>query len=225
MSDQLDRRIRDLYAELTDAAPALPPLPEQAPAGGWLRRLPVIALAAAAAVAVVVATAGVLSLTVGSDDAGDVEASSETTTTASPATFPTTTSAADNGDAADTTGAPATTPAPVDALSLQCASFARAMEPALATATSSAEAFEAALDDLEGELFGLRTIVPELSPEDRVAAEEAISAVDAAISEARGGFPTVTDELADIDAALTGLGETLADLGARECDSLAELLP
>lgn len=222
MSDQLDRRIRDLYAEISDAAPPLPPLPERVPAGGWLRRLPVIALAAAAAIAVVVATSGVLSLTVGSDDAGDAEAASDTTTTMAAVT---TTSAADSGEAAGTTDAPGTTLSPVEALSLQCASFARTMEPALATATASAEDFEAALDDLEGELFGLRTVLLELSPESRAAAEEAISAVDMAISEARGGYSTVADELVTIDTALTDLAGVMTSFGADGCDALGDLLP
>lgn len=223
MSDRLDRRIRELYAELSDATPPLPPMPEPARGRQWMRRLPVIALTAAAVLAAVVATAGVLSLS-RSDDSEGVVAGSPTTTSA-PATFATTTEALDNGNAADTTGAPGTTLPPIDALSLQCASLSTAMEPALATVTVSAAVFEEALDDLEGELFGLRTVVVDLSPADRQTAEGAIDGVDVAISEARGGFATVTDQLADIDATLTDLGATLADLGAGECGALADLLP
>ena len=78
MSDRLDDRIRGLYAELTDAAPDVPPLlsPSEAP---WpIFRRPMLALAASAAAIVVVLGVSVAVVTQlelgGGDDAAPVQA-------------------------------------------------------------------------------------------------------------------------------------------------------
>ena len=89
MSNQLDDRIRDLYAELVDAAPPLPPLPllpapDSVPAPRtWVLRWPVLAAAATAAIVIVAAlptllTGGFL----GSEDAAETTSVAAAETTA-----------------------------------------------------------------------------------------------------------------------------------------------
>ena len=115
MSNQLDDRIRDLYAELADSAPRLPPLPPlTAPekvSSPWVRRWPV--LVAAATATIVIIAAGPLLLGGGVFGTGD-EASDTTSIAAAETTEAPTTTAAEGATetttvAAETTEAPSTT--------------------------------------------------------------------------------------------------------------------
>ena len=117
MSDQLDDRIRDLYAELVDAAPPVPPLPDLVTVSSpWLRRWPVLAAAAVATIAVLSA----VPILVGGEffEAGD-EAADTTLVAAETSIAPETTAASEPTEVATetTTIEPETTGSPfIDAL-------------------------------------------------------------------------------------------------------------
>jgi len=101
MSDHLDDRIRDLYAELAEAAPPLPPLPapESVPSP-WVRRWPVLVGVVTAAIVVIAAVPLVLGGFFGvSEDSADTTSIAAAETTEAPAAEVTTTVSAETTEA------------------------------------------------------------------------------------------------------------------------------
>jgi len=97
MSNQLDDRIRDLYAELAEAAPPLPPLPApDAVPSPWASRWPVLVAVVTAAIVVIAAVPLVLGGFFGvSEDSADTTSIAAAETTEAPAAEVTTTIAAE----------------------------------------------------------------------------------------------------------------------------------
>lgn len=239
--NRLDDRIRELYAELSDAAPEAPPLPVPEPARrvAWLRP----AALAAAGVAVVALVLGVAAVFLtqldGADDSADAAAptTSAPAATAAPATTvvpgetfaPVTTS----GEAADDGGEPGGTPRPVDRI-LLLAELNRAC-------TAATERFDAEIPaqlDTEDDLataFGV--LFDEFEEIRRIMEDAAAASGDGELamladeimqlqgSVVMGGEEPLRPRYPDAVAAAGELGELLADLGASDCAGLSAGLP
>ncbi len=157
MSNHLDDRIRDLYAELMEAAPAVPPLPD--PGVVRSRRVPtwpaLAAMASATAVVVLLVGALIAGRQFGtSDEAADTTAAVTTTAVAAETTTTV---------AAETTAPPTTAPALIDALDTACrdfAAFAGAEFPAELTTLDEYQkvwggvaVFSSTIDAIAGDAF------------------------------------------------------------------------
>ncbi len=167
MNNRLDDRIKELYAELTDAAPELPPLSAPEPARRSLWKRPVALAAAGAAALVVVVGVGVAVLT--QLDIGD---SDDTAAVAPPVTgAPAATVAPSPGETADTAAAAAEAPddpaaqRPTDRilfladLNRACASASEALASDLPTEPSSHAEYVVAFDLVANQIGPVRELV------------------------------------------------------------------
>ncbi len=236
MSDRFDDRIRELYSELTDAAPDLPPLPAPEPRRRLVR--PLLTGVAATAVAVLVVATGiglVGSLGDGADDAA-APAAQDPAATNAPSPQPPATRAPDDSSptsvAAEEPGAAdgPGTPRPADrilllaALNRSCVETSTMFEaelPALENQNDYQNGFSIIFDRLEA----LRVIVedanPNLADDELLAVADEIMAAQGSVilggDEPRtGGYP--------VDVIET-LAAFLADFGAVECSDLEQALP
>ncbi len=247
MSDRLDDRIRELYSELTEAAPDVPPLRAPAPRTVPIFARPAVWAGAAAVVAVVVGL-GFLIQSVdlaGDDDAAATTRAPATTaaTTAATSAAPATTAAPTTAAATTTTvGAPATTSvgeptdgttgAPRDpsrvlllaALNLTCSDTATSYA-GIGNPTTEDE-FRAAFVTLFDGLEEIRVVVenadPSLGDELLELADEIVFAQGAVIL---GGDDPAAPRYSDARQAIDELGLFLEEYGAIDCGGLGHSIP
>lgn len=237
--DRLDDRIRELYTELTEAAPDVPPLPVPQPARRpvWARP----AALAAAGVAVVVLVLGVAAVfltQLDADDAGDAAAptTSAPAATAAPATTaapaetfaPVTTS----GEAADG-GEPGGTPRPTERIVLladlnrACNAAVERFNTEVPAELDGEEDFRTAFNALFEEFEVARRIAEDAAVEfgDEEAAMLADEIMRLQGSVVMGGDEPLRARYPDAVAAATELGALLAEFGATDCADLGAGLP
>lgn len=188
MSDRLDAQIRDLYAELTAAAPPLPPLPTRV-AVELPRSRRVLRIAVTAAVWV--AVLGVGALLVSQIQFGDDEAAFDTTTTAAAAATTTTDE-----------------PGPVPDLDMACTSLVESLESELAAPPASAEEIEVAFDIIATSMADIARLAESTAVQGQ--AEEVLAAIE------RASYAEVVTELDVLAGMLVDGGATqCADLAAQ----------
>ena len=230
MSDHLDERIRELYSELTDGAPDLPPLPAGAPArAGSYRRL---ALAGGLAVTVLVIGVGIgvlSTLSTSSDDSAALPPP-DVAVTRAPDTAAPSAPEVPTGPAAEEPGGQGR-PRPVERVLLladlnrSCAEagvvFSRDLPARLDTQDDYRTAFGLIFDELEDLRLIVEQANPDLSDDELLEVGDAIMTAQGSVvlggDEPRtGGYP--------LDA-IEEVAEFLVEFGAIDCSALSSSLP
>lgn len=229
MSDRLDDRIRELYSELADAAPDLPPLPAPRPARSAASRRLVLAGGLAVTVLVIGVGIGLLStLDIGSDDSAALDVpATRAPDTAAPAAPDTT-----GGAAAEEPGEQGT-PRPVERILLladlnrACTVSIDLMSTGIGDLPENEAEASAALSLMFDRVEALRLIVEDANAD--LDDSELLDVADRIIATQGplllGGDAPVLPRYADAAEAVAGLGVFLAEFGATDCSGLGSSLP
>ena len=237
MSDQLDARIRELYADLIDAAPDVPPLPARAPARRPAWQRPVVALAASAAVIVVVLGVGVAQVSQisgGGDDepapvAAPTPAPTPAPTTGAPAAPPAATAAPrppSTGDTAAEDPGEQGTPRPVERLLLladlnqACSSLGTAFV-ALVETREDLEALSGVIDRFDD----LTALLGESSDNDLDSARGGMDTARLSITALFIAEDPEGENLTSLALALGEVSRSLVEFGAFGCADIGSASP